>query len=114
MSKDKKKSFKTQKTDKIKSLNYAVDNCERVGLSASDLAVWLILFRYERDGFTSVSQKRIAETLGCCVNHVNKVIKGLIERNVVSVVTKGKSNHCATKYRMVVVPRRTPSKKKKD
>ena len=100
-----KKNAKPQKTDKIRSLNYAVDNCQRVGLTEADLGVWAILFRFERDGVTSVSQKQIAEMTGRSVNHIRKIINRLLKRKIITVIQKGDSRSSATRYRMSVVPR---------
>jgi hypothetical protein len=106
MSNDKKNDFSPKRTDKIKSLNYAVDHWDRVGLTGIDLAVWTVMFRFERDGFTTVSQQLIAQKTGCCVNYIKKSIKRLIEKKVIAIHEKGRSGISMTKYRMIVVPRK--------
>ena len=97
---DVEEDFNPKKTDKIKTLNNAIDNWNPWGLSGRDLAVWAVLFRHEWDGLAMVSQSVIHEVTGFDHRTIQKAIESLVEKKVISIVKKGISRINITVYRL--------------
>ena len=98
------------KTDKFKTMNHVVDHWDEFdGLKPVDMSIWLIMFRFERDGFCRVSQSLITKKCDVAINTVRSSIKRLINSGLITVVEKGATNRNVTKYRLKTF-KRTGSK----
>lgn len=86
-------------TDRFGVLNAFVD-CSLAGLSRSEIAVWLVLYRDTRDGTVRTSQENIAKRAGTSLRHVKKAIAGLKAAGLLSVVFQGGLNKGPSRYRV--------------
>lgn len=93
-------SFKKQKTaDRFNVLNTFVD-CSIAGLSKSELATWLCLYRDTRNGTACTAQADIAKRSGISVRSVSKAICKLKEKGLLLVVVQGGVNRGPSRYRL--------------
>jgi hypothetical protein len=94
------KSTARRKTrDRFIRLNEFVD-FSMTDLKRNQIAVWLALYRDERDGTTLTSQKGIAARAGCCTRTVRNAIKTLVNAGLVEVVYQGGLNRGPSRYRV--------------
>ena len=87
------KLWKSSTTDKIKTLNYAVDNWQSFNLGLVDFSVWGVLFRHEWDGWVTFSQREIARALGANVKTVSKSIQRMVKAEILRIEKQGSTDH---------------------
>jgi hypothetical protein len=85
--------------DRFRILNAFVDGT-LAGLSRSEIAVWLILFRDTRDGTVRTSQENLAKRSGTSVRHVRKAIAELTAAGLLTVVFQGGLNRGPSRFRV--------------
>lgn len=85
--------------DRFGVLNAFVD-CSLAGLSRSELATWLCLYRDTRNGTASTGQADIARRAGLSVRAVQKAIGRLCKRGLLVVVFRGGLNRGPSRYRV--------------
>jgi DNA-binding MarR family transcriptional regulator len=73
---------------RFSSINNFVDMKMR-DLTRVEIAVYLTLWRCEKDGKAKISQTRIAEIVGCSVESVRKAVKELIKKELIKRKMKG-------------------------
>jgi DNA-binding MarR family transcriptional regulator len=84
-------------------LNAFVD-ISMAGLSRSEIAVWMVLYRDTRDGIAQTSQVAIARRAGVEDRTVRRAINRLTARGLVTVVYHGGLNRGPSKYRVRGAP----------
>lgn len=80
-------------------LNAFVD-CSLAGLSRSEIAVWLVLYRDTRDGTVRTSQENIARRSGTSVRHVRRALASLTAAGLLTVVFQGGLNRGPSRFRV--------------
>lgn len=87
--------------DRFRSLNGFIDGVMR-DLTRSELSVWLVLFRDVKadTGLATVSQASVAGRVGVSVRCVQKALRGLTGRGLVTVVRRGRLGAGASVYRV--------------
>ncbi len=85
--------------DRFAVLNGFVD-CSLAGLSRSELATWLILYRDTRNGTVATSQGEIARRAGLSVRAVGKAVRRLIAAGLLVVVFQGGLNRGPSRLRV--------------
>ena len=85
--------------DRFGVLNAFVD-CSLAGLSKTELATWLCLYRDTRNGTACTSQCDIARRAGCSVRGVQKAIAKLTKRGLLVVIFVGGLNRGPSRYRV--------------
>ncbi len=85
-------------------LNAFVDGTLR-SLSHSEAAVWLVLYRDEKNGLSRVSQKSIAERAGVCERTARRLLAKLAARGLVEMVRRGRLGQGASAYRIRPTPK---------
>ncbi|MDP1561994.1 MAG: helix-turn-helix domain-containing protein [Pirellulaceae bacterium] len=86
-------------SDRFAVLNGFVD-CSLAGLSRSELATWLILYRDTRNGTAATSQGVIARRAGLSVRSVGKAVRRLIAAGLLVVVFQGGLNRGPSRLRV--------------
>ena len=94
--------------DRFGVLNAFVD-CSLAGLSRSEIAVWLVLYRDTRDGTVRGSQANIAKRAGLTVRGTQKALNKLTAAGLVRVVYRGGLNKGASRYRVEPMGRNSTS-----
>lgn len=92
-----------QSGDRWARFNAFIDAAIR-DLPRSELAVYLVLYRHERNGVASASIRQIAEVAGVSRRHTNEAINRLVTRGLVEVVKTGKLNKGGSTYRLHCPP----------
>lgn len=98
-----KKPEKTPKKHKgrFNTINNFVDFVMR-DLTRVEIAVYLCLWRCEKDGKVQLSQTRIAELVGCSIDCVRTTIKKLKKRGLIIQGSMGNNlTHEASSYKLV-------------
>ena len=93
------KQSKQLTKDRFDVLNSFVD-CSLVGLSKSDVATWLVLYRDTRNGIAVTSQADIARRIGVSDRAVRSSIGRLEKRGLLVVVRRGGLLQGPSKYRV--------------
>ncbi len=88
--------------DRFAVLNSVVD-VSLAGLSRSEIAVWLVLYRDVRNGTVCISQCEIARRAGCTDRQVRRSIDKLIASKLLGVVFHGGINQGPSRYRVCAV-----------
>ncbi len=96
---DAKRNAKRNAGDRFGVLNGFVD-CSMAGLSRSELATWLILYRDTRNGTVATSQTYIAKRAGLSVRAVKTAVARLKDRGLLVVVFTGGLNRGPSRYRV--------------
>ena len=73
------------------------------GLSRSESAVWLILYRDSRGGTARTGQADIARRAGINVRTVRRAIRRLERRGLLQVAYQGGLNRGASAYRVIAL-----------
>lgn len=89
--------------DRFRVLNAFVD-CTLAGLSRNEIAVWLILFRDERNGAARTGQNDLARRAGISARSVRRGLEGLRQRGLVQRVYQGGVGRGVSVYRIRAVP----------
>ncbi len=77
----------------FKGINFMFENIAKMGFNLQELRVlFFMLGRLEFNNLISLTQKTIAEELNMKRQNVAMAIKGLAERNIISVLKKGRNN----------------------
>ena len=84
---------------RFENLNTFVD-CSLAGLSKTELATWLCLYRDTRNGTARTSQTDIARRVGCSVRGVRKATAKLEKCGLLICVFRGGLNRGASRYRV--------------
>lgn len=91
--------------DRFGVLNGFVD-CSLAGLSRSELATWLVLYRDTRNGTAATSQADIARRAGLSVRAVKTAVRRLKKRGLLTVVFTGGLNRGPSRYRVESAPKK--------
>jgi DNA-binding MarR family transcriptional regulator len=75
------------------------------GLRRSEILVWLTLFRDTRDGVARSSQTSIAKRCGVSRKTVERAIRELEGRELLSIVRRGGLNQGPSSYRVLPINR---------
>lgn len=70
-------------------------------LCRGDIAVWLVLYRDERDGISKTSQADISTRAGLSVRGVKAALRRLRQRGLVKQVFRGGINRGPSRYRVL-------------
>ena len=89
--------------DRFSVVNNFVDS-SMAGLTKSELATWVILWRDTRNGIARTSQADIARRAGLSKRSIHSAIKGLVKAGLLKIVHKGSLNSGPSCYR--VMPQR--------
>jgi hypothetical protein len=87
---------------KVKAFNAFIDESLR-GLKPSEAGVWLVLFRFARDGVARVSQATVAERSGLSEKTVTRSIRALKRFGLVRIEHQGGLGKGANRYRLGIV-----------
>ena len=79
---------KAQSARRFQALNSFVDRAMAT-LTRAELAVWVILFRDERDGTARTGRADLAHRAGCDRSTVTRALAGLVGRGLVEVTRRG-------------------------
>ncbi|HJZ57477.1 MAG TPA: helix-turn-helix domain-containing protein [Gemmataceae bacterium] len=92
----------TGKGDRFRMLNGFIDWKMR-DLSRAELAVWLVIYRDVKadTGTATVSQASLAERAGVTVRCVQKALKKLVKKRLLTVVRRGRVGAGASVYRVM-------------
>jgi hypothetical protein len=93
-----------QAPGRFQTLNAFVDGTLR-GLSRSEMAAWLVLYRDCRDGTARTSLADMARRGGMDVRTAARAIRRLRKRGLVEVVRTGGLNRGPSTYRLNSVPK---------
>jgi len=85
--------------DRFAVLNAFID-VTLAGLTRSEIAVWLILYRDTRDGTVRTSQENIAKRSGTSVRHVKRAVASLTAAGLLTEVFRGGLNRGPSRYRV--------------
>jgi DNA-binding transcriptional ArsR family regulator len=96
---------KRKKTGRFAVLNGFVDYSLR-GLSKSELAAWLILYRDTREGIAKTSHSDIARRAGVSKRAITAAMRKLEKRGLVEVVYRGGIQRGVSRYRVLPQSRR--------
>ena len=94
---------KRQARDRFAVLNGFID-CTMGGLTRSELAVWLVLYRDTRNGTARTSADDIAGRIGASKRAVLTALSKLQRRKLVTQVYRGGLNRGPSVYRVHAVP----------
>jgi DNA-binding MarR family transcriptional regulator len=72
-------------------------------LPRAPLAVWFVLWRFERDGVTRIAVRALARLAGCSTRQVTRAITHLESEGLVKVVYAGGKNAGCSVYRVTPV-----------
>lgn len=90
--------------ERFRVLNAFVDSTMR-GLSPSEIAVWLVLYRDTKpDGLAQTAQVSLARRAGIDERSVRRAVEKLKLRGLVTLVHRGSKRGGASKYRVRSVP----------
>jgi len=89
--------------EKVRQLNRFVDEAAK-GLDPISMNVWLVLFRFAREGIARASQQTIAERLGLDVRTVRRHLKVLQKKQLLRVVEKGNRGGRSNTYQLGILP----------
>jgi hypothetical protein len=99
-----KKTTPKKRTNKLSRDRFGVLNafvdCSLAGLSKTELATWLCLYRDTRNGTACTSQSDIARRVGCSVRGVQLAVARLRKRGLLVVVFRGGLNRGPSRYRV--------------
>lgn len=84
---------------KVKAFNAFIDQSLR-GLKPSEAVVWLVLFRFARDGLAVVPKETIAKRAGFGERTVARSIRTLERLGLVQIPYRGGLGKGANKYRL--------------
>jgi hypothetical protein len=101
----KTKAKQTVTMDRFGTLNAFVD-CSMAGLSRSELATWLVLYRDTRNGTACTSQADIARRAGLSVRAVKNAVRKLRASGLLVVVFSGGLNRGPSRYRVEPLQKR--------
>lgn len=105
------KRDRRKQRDRFGLLNAFVD-CGMVGLSRSELATWLVLYRDTRDGTARTSATDIARRIGTDRRTVTDALRGLRQRRLITLVYRGGLNRGVSVYRVHPPPADAPHGKR--
>ena len=99
-----KKTTPKKRTNKLSRDRFGVLNafvdCSLAGLSKTELATWLCLYRDTRNGTACTSQCDIARRAGCSVRAVQLAIARMQKRGLLVLVYRGGLNRGPSRYRV--------------
>lgn len=97
-SRPKRRSSKLHK-ERFETINEFVD--EILGeLNRSEICLWVILWRDERNGSSKVSQSHIAKRANCSDRSIRSALHSLKEKGLVVVMNQGGLNRGPSKYKV--------------
>lgn len=100
------KGKKRKAGERFATLNAFTDATMRT-LTPAQIAVWVILFRNERNGTTSRSVRQIATDGGLSLSGAHQSLASLIEAGLVEILQRARHRDEATTYRIHATPNRT-------
>jgi hypothetical protein len=87
---------------KVRHFNRFVDEA-LAGLPPSAAVLWFTLFRFARDGYATVSQRRLAVQMGVEVGTVKKNLRVLYDRKLVKVTKAAIKGKRVNTYRLGIL-----------
>lgn len=100
-----KPNAKRKTADRFGVLNQFVD-CSLDGLTRSELATWLVLYRDTRNGTAATGQTDIARRAGLSVRAVKTAVHGLKKRGLLTVIYTGGLSRGPSRYRVESVAKK--------
>jgi len=85
--------------DRFGVLNAFVDS-SMAGLTKSEIATWLVLYRDTRNGSVAISQANIARRAGVSDRAVRLAISKLVKVGLLQVLSQGGLNRGVSRYRV--------------